>query len=164
LDIETLVQQRCGEGFHLLRKNTYEFSIELTTHTSTNPKLTNKVTVLQTNLKHCAKPKGKVVTAKQIKNGYYYEKKGKKKTKVTLKPSSCIEYMNKVLYKKGCYTTSKGKKTAYKKYKKYFTKYTTKALKKYGKKWNKKGLKPKVNEKGKLSKNMWKAIKRYPEL
>lgn len=152
------------EGFHLLRKNTYEFSIELTTHTSTKPKLTNKVTVLQTNLKHCAKPKGKVVTTKQVKNGYYYVKKGKKKTKVTLKPSSCIGYLNQVLYKKGCYTTSKGKKTAYKKYKKYFTKYTTSALKKYGKKWNKKGLKPKVNEKGKLSKNMWTAIKRYPEL
>jgi len=152
------------EGFKLVRPNVYEFSVEFTTYRNNTPKLTNKVTVTQSKLKQCTKPKHKVVTAKNIKNGYYYKKKGKKKTKVTLKQSSCLGYMNKVLKKKGCYPTSKGKYTAYKKYNKYFTKYSVTGLKNYGKKWNKKGLKPKVNEKGKLSKKMWEAIKRYPEL
>ena len=152
------------DGFNLVRPNVYEFTVELTTYTSNVPKLTNKVTVLQSRLKQCAKPKHHVVTSNQVKKGYYYEKKGKKKIKVTLKQSSCIGYLNQVLKKKGCYPSDNGKWTTYKKYNKYFTKSTSKGLKKYGKKWNKKGLKPKVNEKGTLSKNMWKAIKRYPEL
>lgn len=151
-------------GFKLLRKNIYEFDIELTTHTNIDKKLINKVSVLQSRLNKCKKPKHLVLTANQIKKGEYTVKKGKKKTKVKIKQNSCVGYLNKVLKKKGCYTTSKGKYTAYKKYNKYFTKYTVAGLKKYGKKWNKKGLKPKVNEKGKLSKNMWTAIKRYNEL
>lgn len=152
------------EGFKLIRKNVYEFNIELTTHTEINRKLTNKVSVLQSRLNRCSKPKHKVLTLNQIKKGEYTVKKGKKKTKVKIKKSSCVKYLNQVLKKKGCYTTSKGKYTAYNKYNSYFTKYTVAGLKKYGKKWNKKGLKPKVNTKGKLSKNMWKAIKRYNEL
>lgn len=152
------------DGFKLVRPNVYEFSIELKTYTNIKNKLTNKVTILQSNLKRCKKPKHKVLTAKQIKKGEYTVKKGKKKTRVKIKKSTCVEYLNQVLKKKGCYTTSKGKYTAYKKYKSYFTKHTVAGLKRYGKKWNKKGLKPKVNEKGKLSKNMWTAIKRYPEL
>ena len=151
-------------GFKLVRKNVYEFNIELITHTSITPKLTNKVTVLQTRLNNCKKPKQHVVTLKQVKKGEYTVKKGKKKTKVKLKSSSCLKYLNKVLKAKGCYPSDKGKYTKYKKYNGYFTKYTTTGLKKYGKKWNKKGLKPKVNEKGTLSKNMWTAIKRYNEL
>lgn len=151
-------------GFKLIRPDVYEFDIELTTHTSIKHKLTNKVTVLQSRLKRCKKPEHRVVTANQIKKGEITVKKGKKKTKVKLKSSSCLKYLNQVLKGKGCYTTSKGKYTAYKKYNGYFTKYTVAALKRYGKKWNKKGLKPKVNTKGKLSKNMWEAIKRYNEL
>lgn len=152
------------EGFKLIRPNVYEFNVELTTHTSINRKLTNKVSVLQSRLNRCNKPKHKVLTLKQIKKGEYTVKKGKKETKVKIKKSTCLKYLNQVLKKKGCYTTSKGKYTTYKKYNSYFTKYTVAGLKKYGKKWNKKGLKPKVNTKGKLSKNMWEAIKRYNEL
>ena len=151
-------------NLNLVRPNVYEFSIELITYTVNKPKLTNKVTVLQSRLKRCSKPKDKVLTLKQIKKGEYTVKKGKKKTKVKIKKSTCMKYVNQVLKNKGCYTSDKGKYTKYKKYNSYFTKYTTAGLKRYGKKWNKKGLKPKVNEKGKLSKNMWTAIKRYTEL
>lgn len=152
------------DGFKLIRPNVYEFDMELKTYTNISKKLTNKVSVLQSNLKRCKMPKHKVLTTSQIKKGEYTVKKGKKKTKVKIKPNSCVGYLNQVLKNKGCYTTSKGKYTTYKKYNKYFTKYTVTGLKNYGKKWNKKGLKPKVNEKGKLSKAMWNAIKRYQEL
>ena len=40
-------------------------------YTNKKNKLTNKVTVLQSNLKRCKKPKHKVLTANQIKKGEY---------------------------------------------------------------------------------------------
>lgn len=151
-------------GFKLLRKNVYEFDLELTTHTNIDKKLTNKVNILQTRLNRCKQPKNIILSPKQIKRGYYYKKKGKKKIKVKIKQNSCIGYVNRILKSKGCYTKSKGKYTIYKKYNKYYTKYTVDGLKRYAQKWNKKGLKPKLKTNGKMSKNMWNAIKRYNEL
>ena len=43
-------------NLNLVRPNVYEFSIELITYTVNKPKLTNKVTVLQSRLKRCSKP------------------------------------------------------------------------------------------------------------
>ena len=152
------------DGFKLIRKNVYEFDIELTTHTNIEKKLTNKVNILQTRLNRCKQPKNIILSPKQIKRGYYYQKKGKKKIKVKIKQNSCIGYVNQILKSKGCYTKSKGKYTIYKKYNKYYTKYTVDGLKRYAQKWNKKGLKPKLKTNGKMSKTMWNAIKRYSEL
>lgn len=132
--------------YNALRKDYYEIEIEFSKHTKPDIKLTNKVTVLQSHLKKCKKPSSKVYTTKQIKN-----KKAKS--------STCIKYVNKMLYKKGYLS-----KKTYKSYGSYWTKYSRKALVKFQKKWNKKGLRPKLNEKGKISKNCWKAIKRYPEV
>jgi hypothetical protein len=130
-----------------IRKDYYEVEIEFTKFTSYNPKLTNKCTVLQSYLKQCKKPSSKkVYTAKQIKN---------KKAKA----STCIKYVNKMLYKKGFLS-----KKIYKKYGSYWTKSSRDALKEFQKRWNKQGLSPKINEKGSISKNCWKAIKRYPEV
>lgn len=129
-----------------IRKDYYEIEIEFSKHTETSIKLTNKCTILQSYLKKCKRPSGKVYTAKQIKN-----KKAKS--------STCIKYVNKMLYKKGYLS-----KKTYKAYGSYWTKSSRKALVKFQKRWNKKGLKPRLNEKGKISKNCWKAIKRYPEV
>ena len=145
------------EGFKLLRKGVYEFDIEFTTYTNTSYKMVNKKSVLQTEfIQKCpnrpSKSNRKTYTAKQIKEG-----KAKKNT--------CIEYVNKILYKLGYY--KKGKKDAkqyYKPYHRYRTNYTNKALISFAKKWNKKGLSPKVNEKGKMSKNMWTALKNYHKI
>ena len=120
------------------------------------------------------------------------DKKGKTVTKTkTIKPvaSTCIGRVNEALYSLGMWGPSKPKdgtkpvitiedikkydkeyrawkarKKYYKNYKNYWTKTSVKALKKFQKKWNKKGLKPKLNTKGKLDKNTWKAILRYPEV
>lgn len=121
------------------------------------------------------------------------DKKGKTVTKTkTIKPeaSMCIGYVNEVLYTLGFYGPSKPKsisgrsvikfseiekyekqlqnwkngKKYYKNYKSYWTKTSVKGLKKFQKRWNKKGLKPKLNVKGTLDKNTWKAILRYPEV
>lgn len=156
-----------------IRKDYYEIEIEFTKHTSVSAKLTNKCTVLQSYLKQCKRPSDKVYTKGQIdasKKGkpkkVTYKVKDKKTGKMvkktkTIKPvaSSCIAYVNQVLMSKGKYP-----KKTYKKYGSYWTKSSHNALKRFQKKWNKQGLKPKVNEKGKLSKNCWEAIKRYTEV
>ena len=129
-----------------IRKDYYEIEIEFTKHSTTSAKLTNKCTVLQQQLKSCKRPSSKVYTVKQIKN---------KKAK----GSTCIQYVNKVLYRKGYLS-----KKTYKDYGQYFTKNSRKALVKFQKKWNKRGLKPKLTENGKINPNTWKAIKRYPEV
>lgn len=145
------------DGFKLLRKGVYEFDIEFTTYTDTSYKMVNKKSVLQTTFtQKCpnrpSKANRKTYTAKQIKKG-----KAQKNT--------CIEYVNKILYKLGYFKRGKkDSKQYYKPYHQYRTKYTNSALKKFGKKWNEKGLSPKVNEKGKLSKNMWIALKNYHKI
>lgn len=139
------------ESYTLLRKNVYEFDIELTTYTPITTKVVNKISVLRNEfIKQCpnrpSKKQRTIYTASDIKN---------KKAKVY----PCIQKLNKILYKKGFMS-----KTAYKKYGDYNTKYTKKGLSKFGKKWNKKGLKPKVNEKGKISKKIWEALKNYNKI
>jgi hypothetical protein len=151
-----------------IRKDYYECEIEFTKYTKVSAKLTNKCTILQSHLKECKRPKVKVYTTKQInaaKKGKPLTKKvkgkdGKTKTiTINPKPSTCVKYVNQMLYKKGYLS-----KKTYKNYGSYWTKYSRRALKKYQKKWNKKGLRPKINEKGTISKNCWKAIKRYTEV
>lgn len=161
-------------------KDYYEIEIEFSKHQKVSSKLTNKCTVLQSYLKTCKKPKGKVYTLKQVKN---------KKAK----GSECIGYVNKVLYNLGYWGPTKPKKPSkkgkskkaynkalkeykaaskeyknrkktYSTYKLYWTKYSKKGLKRFQKRWNKKGLKPKLNEKGTFSKKTWTALKRYPEV
>ena len=129
-----------------IREDYYNIEIEFSKYTTISSKLTNKCTVLQSYLKQCKRPSSKVYSVKQIKN---------KKAK----GSTCIKYVNQMLYKKGYLS-----KKTYNAYGSYWTKYSRKALVKFQKKWNKKGLKPRINEKGSISKNCWKAIKRYPEV
>ena len=157
-----------GYDNHSVFANTNWDDPEFTKYKKVSAKLTNKCTILQSHLKECKRPKVKVYTTKQInaaKKGKPLTKKvkgkdGKTKTiTINPKPSTCVKYVNKMLYKKGYLS-----KKTYKNYGSYWTKYSRRALKKYQKKWNKKGLRPKINEKGTISKNCWKAIKRYTEV
>lgn len=132
--------------YEIIRKDYYEVELEFTKYVRITHKLLYKCTVLQSKLKQCKKPSGKVYTVNQIK-------------KNKAKASTCIGLVNQVLYSKGYLS-----KKHYKAYTNYWTKHSKKALIKFQKKWNKKGLKPKVNEKGKLSKKCWTALKRYTEL
>lgn len=169
----------------LIRGDYYEIEIEFTKHTQLSQKLTNKCTILQTRLKSCSYPSIKVTkkayTIKQID-------KASTKQKKKMQVGKCLQYVNEILYKKGFYASGasnkKVKKTVKKKnkkgkttkkitlnrkyyyntYKTYWSSISKKALKRFQKKWNKQGLKPKLNQKGTLSKNTWAALKRYTEL
>ena len=167
--------------YDVIRKDYYECEIEFSKYQKVKGKLTNKCTILQSYLKTCKKPSDKVYTYKQIKA---------KKSKA--KPTTCIGYVNKVLYQLGYWqgtkalfkhyvpTSKAGKKKykaksksekanalnkrAYNDLKNYWTPYSKSALKKFQKKWNKKKLKPTIKENGRLTNGTWEAIKRYPEL
>lgn len=168
----------------LVRKNYYEIEIEFTKHTQISQKLTNKCTILQTRLKSCSYPSKKIT-----KKAYTLKKINKASTKEKKKMvvGKCLQYVNEILYTKGFYASGASNKTVKKKYKNkkgkkvtkkitynrkyYYNTYKTywsvlskRALKRFQKKWNKQGLKPKVNEKGILSKNTWTALKKYTEL
>lgn len=157
-----------------IRKDYYHIEIEFVKYVKITEKLTNKCTVLQSYLKQCKRPSSKVYTKKQIdanKKGkplkVKYKVKDKKTGKMvtktkTIKPpaSTCTKYVNQMLYKKGFYKSKKN----YKAYASYWTKSSHNALVRFQKRWNKQGLKPKINEKGKISKNCWKAILRYTEV
>lgn len=137
-----------------IRKDYWEFEMEFTSYVPLQIKIQNKVTVLQSYLKKCKMPKNLKLPVQVTLTGLK-----KEKTTHTLKKGSnsqCIYYMNQALYKKGCLT----KKYATTKY----TKQSKKALIQFQKRWNKKKLKPKVNTKGKMDKNTWKAIQNYVKL
>lgn len=140
--------------FDMIRKDYYEVEIEFTKFTTLTDKLTNVCTVRQSKLKACKRPSTKKVwTVNQIK---------KKKAKAG---GLCLGYVNELLYVKGYYGKgNKKRKSIYNSYKNYWTKYSVSALKRFQTKWNKQGLKPKLNTKGKLDKNTWNALKRYPEV
>jgi hypothetical protein len=137
-----------------LRKDYWEFEMKFTTYRPSKAKIKNKVTVLQSYLKQCKMPKLK------LPNQFIFRGYRKNETvKVTVHDGSsgqCIYYMNKVLYKKGFLK------------KKYVTiryrQECKQALINFQKKWNKKKLKPKLNTKGKMDKNTWKAIQNYVKL
>lgn len=129
-----------------IRKDYFEADIEFTSYRKSSSKLTNKVTILQSYLKYCKKPKLKIVTGKQIKAN-------------KLKKNTCIQNVNKVLYGLG-YLSKKN----YKNYGGYWTKASHRGLVRFQKAWNKKGLTPKLNTKGNMTRDCWKAIKRYPEV
>lgn len=172
----------------LVRKDYYEIEIEFTKHTQLSQKLTNKCTILQTRLKSCSYPSLKV-TKKAYKTKKIDKASAKEKKKMQV--GKCLQYVNEILYIKGFYGAGASNKTVKKKVKKknkkgkivkttkkvtynrkyYYNKYKTywsslskRALKRFQKKWNKQGLTPGLNEKGDLSKNTWKALKRYTEL
>lgn len=172
----------------LVRGDYYKIDIEFTKHTQLSQKLTNKCTILQSRLKSCSFPSKKVTkkvyTTKKIDKA---SNKDKKKMQV----GKCLQYVNEILYTKGFYGSGASNKTVkkkvkkknkkgktvkttkkltynrkyyYNKYKLYWSTLSKTALKKFQKKWNKQGLKPKVNDKGILSKNTWTALKKYTEL
>lgn len=172
----------------LVRGDYYEINIEFTKHTQLSQKLTNKCTILQSRLKNCSYPSKKVT-----KKAYTTKKinKASTKEKKKMQVGKCLQYVNEILYIKGFYgdgasnktvkkkvktknkkgktvkTTKKvtyNRKYYYNKYKTYWSTLSKRALKRFQKKWNKQGLKPKVNDKGILSKNTWTALKRYTEL
>lgn len=172
----------------LVRGDYYEIEIEFTKHTQLSQKLTNKCTILQSRLKKCSYP-SKKVTKKAYKTSTIDKASTKQKKKMQV--GNCLQYVNEILYTKGFYgkgaentkvtkitkkKTKSGKvkkvktkvthsrKWWYNKYKTYWSTLSKRALKRFQKKWNKQGLKPKVNEKGILSKNTWTALKKYTEL
>lgn len=137
-----------------LRKDYWEFEMKFTTYRPSKAKIRNKATVLQSYLKKCKMPTKLKLPVQVTLTGLQ-----KEKTTHTLKKGSssqCIYYMNKALYKKGFLK------------KKYVTiryrQEVKQALIQFQKKWNKKKLKPKVNTKGKMDKNTWKAIQNYVKL
>lgn len=165
----------------LVRKDYYEIEIEFTKYTQLSQKLTNKCTILQSRLKSCKYP-----SKKTTKKAYTLKKinKASTKEKKKMQVGKCLQYVNEILYKKGFYAkganpkktkkikTSKGKtksvkltrKYYYNTYKTYWSVLSKRALKRFQKKWNKQGLKPELNEKGRLDKKTWKALKKYTEL
>ena len=132
--------------YEAIRNDYYELTLEFTKYSKVTYKLTNKCTVLQSRLKQCRKPSDRVYSVNQIR---------KNKAKAGL----CIGYVNQALYSCGLLS-----KKTYVKYKNYWTRASKNSLIRFQKRWNKKGLKPKLNQKGRIDNNTWNALKRYTEL